>query len=108
MKEQTRSRTRAARVKKASPARDGRLTTRIPADQKELLQRAAALRGSSLTDFVLSAAREAAVATIREHDVITLSEADSRAFLDALLHPEPANETLHAAARRYRARMGDR
>lgn len=51
--------------------------------------------------------RDAAGQTIREYDVITLSERDSRAFVEALLHLEPANETLHAAAKRYKARLGD-
>lgn len=94
--------------KPVSTIRDERIAARIPANQKALLQRAAAIRGSSLTDFVLSAARDVAEQTIREHEVITLSERDSRAFIEALLHPEPANDTLRAAAERYKARMGDR
>lgn len=95
------------RKKVVSAARDERIAARIPAEQKELLRRAAAIRGSSLTDFIIAAARDAATQTIREHEVITLSERDSRAFIEALLHPEPANETLRMAAERYKARMGD-
>lgn len=45
--------------------------------------------------------------TIHDHEVITLSERDSRAFIEALLHPEPANETLREGAERYKALMGD-
>jgi uncharacterized protein (DUF1778 family) len=73
-----------------------------------LLQRAAAIRGTSLTEFVLSAAQDAAVRTIRDHEVITLSERDSRAFIEALLHPEPANQPLREGVERYKALMGDR
>lgn len=73
-----------------------------------MLQRAAAIRGTSLTEFVLSAAQDAAVRTIRDHEVITLSERDSRAFIEALLHPEPANQPLREGAERYKALMGDR
>jgi len=66
------------------------------------------LEGRSLTDFVLASVQRAAEQTIREHDVITLSARDSRAFVEALLHPEPASARLRAAAERYKAIMGDR
>ncbi len=85
-----------------------RLEARISRQQKEIFQHAADLEGRSLTDFVLASVQRAAEQTIREHDVITLSARDSRAFVKALLHPEPASERLRAAAERYKAIMGDR
>lgn len=105
---QTPHRKAPTRRRRASLARGDRLAARIPAEQKELLQRAAAIRGTSLTEFVLSAAQDAAVRTIRDHEVITLSERDSRAFIEALLHPEPANQPLREGVERYKALMGDR
>lgn len=87
--------------KKASAPRRDRLEARINPDVKAVLQRAAAIRGSSLTDFVLSSAQEAAHRTIREHDVITLSVRDSEHLAQLLLNPPEPSERLRAAARRY-------
>ncbi len=79
-----------------------RVAARITPDQKMLFQRAAALHGRSLTDFLVASAQEAAEKTIRSHEVITLSARDSKAFVEALLNPskEP-NAALRQAFRRY-------
>lgn len=87
--------------------RPERLEARISHEEKQLLQRAADLRGQTLSGFLIESARRAAEETIRERTIITLSERDSRVFLDALLHPEPAGPRLRAAAGRYRTLMGD-
>lgn len=79
-----------------------RFAARLPADVKELLQRAADLSGRSLTDFVIESARAAAAATIREREVLRLTAEDSRRFAEALLNPPPPNETLRAAHEDYR------
>jgi uncharacterized protein (DUF1778 family) len=79
-----------------------RLEARITADQKALLQRAAALQGSSLSDFVINGALQAAEEVIRSHTLITLSADESRAFVDALLNPLPPNDALRAAVEQYR------
>jgi uncharacterized protein (DUF1778 family) len=82
-----------------------RLMARISADQKRLLQRAADIRGQTLTEFVVSAAQEAATRAIVDHEVIELSLNDSRAFAEGLLDPPPVGASLRAAARRYRKIM---
>jgi uncharacterized protein (DUF1778 family) len=81
--------------------RTERLETRVPASLKSLVQRAAALQGQSLTDFVLAAATEAARRVVRENDVLELSYRDQMAFAEALLHPPEPNDALKAAAARY-------
>jgi len=78
-----------------------RLATRLSAEQKALLQRAADLEGRSLSDFVLESAQRAAESVIREHEVMTLTAQDSRAFADAVLNPPLPNEQLRAAFARY-------
>ncbi len=78
-----------------------RLEARVTRQQKALLQRAAELRGLSLTDFLVTSAQSAAEATIREHNVITLTARDSLAFAEALLNPGEPNEALRAAFARY-------
>ena len=77
-----------------------RLEARITAEDKELLQQAAEARGLSLTAFVTSSAREAAVRVLREQHIIELSRQDQRAFADAMLAPGAPNKRLRALARR--------
>ena len=87
-------------------ARTERLEARLPASLKRTFQRAAALQGRTLTDFVLAAATEAARRVIREHEVLELSERDQLAFAEALLDPPPAAPKLVEAAARYRSETG--
>ena len=79
-----------------------RLMARISDDQKALLQRAAEIRGQTLTEFVISAARDAATRAIADQEVIEFSLRDSRAFAEGILNPPPVNASLRAAATRYK------
>ena len=96
----------SARARKAMPKR-ARFAARISAEQKDLFARAAALYDQPVSQFVISSAQRAAEQAIRDHEVITLSARDSRAVMEALLHPEPAGPWLRQAARRYKALMGE-
>jgi uncharacterized protein (DUF1778 family) len=82
-----------------------RVMARVSSEQKRLLQRGAEIRGQTLTEFVVAAAQEAATRAIVDHEVIELSVRDSRAFAEGMLNPPPVNETLRAAARRYKKVM---
>lgn len=86
--------------------RSRRLEARVTEEQKQLFVRAATLQGRSLTDFVIASAQEAAIATVRAHDALRLSERDRQAFVSALLAPPTPAKTLVQAARCYRERMG--
>ena len=76
-----------------------RMSLRIPAGEKAILLRAAALRRTDLTDFVrkhsLSAARE----VIHEAEHVELSARDSLRVLDVLEKPPKPNAKLLAAAK---------
>jgi uncharacterized protein (DUF1778 family) len=87
-------------------ARAARLEARISPALKQRLEYAASLRGSSLTEFVVQSAQEAATRTIRENEVLTLSEQASVAFAELLLNPPGPNEKAMAAAKRYKALLG--
>lgn len=82
--------------------RDQRLDARVTAEDKSLVQRAAALSGRSTTSFVVSTLREAARRVIREHETMQLSERDRQAFVSALLEDAEPAEPLRRAARAYR------
>jgi uncharacterized protein (DUF1778 family) len=86
--------------------RPQRLETRVTAEQKSLIERAAALQGRSVTDFVLTSVQEAARRAIQEQQQLDLSVRDSEAFVDAMLHPQPLNDRLRETVRRYRETTG--
>jgi uncharacterized protein (DUF1778 family) len=81
-----------------------RLEARVTAKQKRLIERAAALQGRTVTDFVLTSVQDAARRAIEEHNQLKLSVRDGEAFVDALLNPKPVNDRLRDTVRRYRER----
>lgn len=96
----------AARKSPAGRVKAERLEARLTAAQKTLVERAAALQGRTVTDFVLTSVQEAARRAIEEHRRLELSVRDSEAFVDALLRPRAANARLRETVRRYRRATG--
>jgi uncharacterized protein (DUF1778 family) len=90
----------------ATLTRNERLDARLTREEKEMIETAASLRGTSASDFVRMALKEAALTTIREHEVLTLNAEAKRVFVEALLNPPNPNERAVAAARRYRKEIG--
>lgn len=86
--------------------RTRRLDLRIAPDEKELIDRAAAVAGSNTTDFVRTSVLAAAREAIRTHEVIKLTTEGSRVFVDALIDPPEPNEHLRALAREYSEVVG--
>jgi uncharacterized protein (DUF1778 family) len=86
--------------------RGERLETRVTADQKSLIEHAAALQGRTVTDFVLTSVQEAARRAIEEHQRLDLSLRDSQAFVDALINPQAVNDRLRDTVQRYRRITG--
>jgi uncharacterized protein (DUF1778 family) len=88
-------------------SRAARLEARISPAMKRRLEHAASLRGTSLTEFVIQSAYEAASRAIRESEVLTLSERARHDFVQLLLNPPRPNRKALAAAKRYKARIGE-
>ena len=86
--------------------RGERLETRVTAEQKKLIEHAAALQGRTVTDFVLASVQEAARRAIGEHQRLELSLRDSEAFVAALIKRKPVNARLRDTVRRYRRAAG--
>ena len=86
--------------------RGQRLEARVTAEQKTLIEHAAALQGRTVTDFVLTSVQDAARRAIEELQQLELSVRDSHAFVDALLNPKPINDRLRDTVRRYREATG--
>jgi uncharacterized protein (DUF1778 family) len=83
-----------------------RLEARVTTEQKALIERAAALQGRTVTDFVLTSVQDAARRAIEDHQRLDLSVRDSQAFVEALLNPQPVNDRLRDTVRRYREETG--
>lgn len=81
-------------------AATARLEARLPVEVHALLRRAAEMQGRTLTDFVVKAARDAAVRTIEESEVIRLSLEDQQLLAKALLRPPAPASALRRAFRR--------
>lgn len=90
----------------ATPARAERLDARVTREEKEMIETAASLRGTSASDFVRMATREAALKAIHDHEVLTLNGKARTVFVEALLNPPKPNARAIAAARRYREEIG--
>ena len=76
-----------------------RFTMQIPPTQKARLMRAASLTQTTLKDFMLRNALEAAATVIDRAERIELDEEQRRFVLDLLDNPPKANRKLRAAAK---------
>lgn len=88
------------------PARTARLEARVTDEQKNLLQRAAALTGRSLSDFVVTAVQEAAMRTIHDYELLRLTAEERTAFVKTLLNPPAPGERLKKAVKAYKQKTG--
>ena len=77
--------------------RTTRLEARISPDALTMVKRAAEIQGRSLSDFVVSAAHDAAQRTIEESQIIRLSMEDQRALAESILNPPEPTPALRRA-----------
>jgi len=88
------------------PLKEDRLEARVTPEQKKLIARAAALRGTSVTEFVVASAQEAASDAIKEFELLSLHDEARAVFVDAVLNPPAPNAAARRAAQRYKEQMG--
>ncbi|MBV9385663.1 MAG: DUF1778 domain-containing protein [Chroococcidiopsidaceae cyanobacterium CP_BM_ER_R8_30] len=87
---------------KSQPVEKGdnqvRLEARVNKEQKEKIERAAAIKGLTISDFIRHYLDEAANRVIEEHEVIRLSALASVDFVESLTRSalEPNLETIEA------------
>ena len=74
-----------------------RMNLRVKSEQKARLLRAASLRNTDLTDFVLRLALREADAVIEEAERVDLSSRDFSRVMDLLENPPTPNDKLRAA-----------
>ena len=89
-------------------AKSARLETRVSPEQKELIERAAAYAGRTVSDFVVAHVEVAAKKVIEEYERLHLDQAQSRVLVEALLAPKKPNKKLKRAMDDYRERVESR
>jgi uncharacterized protein (DUF1778 family) len=82
-----------------------RVEARLNPEQKRRIEYAASLKGTSISEFMVSSADDAAAQTIQQHEVWTLTGLDREAVVEALLNPRAPSARMKAALRRYRQRV---
>jgi len=82
-----------------------RLEARLTPEQKKHIERAARIRGTSVSDFVVLSAEDAALRVIQQEASLTLSDRAREVFANALLKPPTPGRRLTAAAKRYKERV---
>jgi uncharacterized protein (DUF1778 family) len=88
--------------------KSARIETRVSQEQKELIERAAAFSGRTISEFVLAHIEVAAKKVVEEHEKLRLDQAQSRILVDALLTPKKPNKKLKLAMENYRKRVESR
>ena len=71
-----------------------RINLRTSADAKAMIERAAALMGTTVSGFMLQNAYEAARRIVADNDTLMLSQRDFEAFVAACENPPPPNPAL--------------
>lgn len=87
---------------KTSIARAARFEARITPEVQRQLKRAAELEGRSVSDFVVTAALEAARRTIERTETILFTIDAQDRFWEAMHNPPPPNDALRKAFARHR------
>ncbi|MDY7003110.1 MAG: DUF1778 domain-containing protein [Cyanobacteriota bacterium] len=77
------------------------ITLTLEPEQKELLEQAAALRGLTVSEYLLQIALDAASEETTEPEVIVASDRDWEIIESAILNSPAANEALKAAINQY-------
>jgi uncharacterized protein (DUF1778 family) len=82
-------------------AETARLEARVPVQVYDQMQRAARLRGMTLTGYLISTAGEDARRVVEDADIMRLAREDQIRFAEALINPPPPNPRLARAAKRH-------
>jgi uncharacterized protein (DUF1778 family) len=87
--------------------RSERIEARTTPDTLALVRRAAELQGRSLSEFIVSAAEQAARKAVEDAQIIRLSHEDQLRFVEALLNPLSPAPAMQRAFDHHRRLIGD-
>ena len=96
----------AAPARKENPFKASqRIDVRLRPEQKLEIERAAHIKGLTVTDFIIQNAVTNARQTIRENETWMLERPDAEIFAAALMKPAVLGPQLTRAAKRYKERF---
>ncbi len=78
-----------------------RINLRASPEAKAMIERAAALMGTSVSAFMLQHAYEAARRVIADNDTLLFSQQAFEAFVEQLENPPPPNDALRQLMARF-------
>lgn len=81
--------------------KESRIDVRVRPEQKELLERAASIKGMSLSAYLLSNSLEKAKVEIEKHQKLVLSDRDRDLFIALMSEPPKPNQALKEAMAKY-------
>jgi uncharacterized protein (DUF1778 family) len=84
------------------PVADDRVTARIPRANRLIIERAAALYGATLNQFIVQSALDRADKILEREETLRLSERDAIAFLNALENPPIPSDKLITALKAHK------
>jgi uncharacterized protein (DUF1778 family) len=85
---------------RSETTKNDRLELRLPSQKKQLLARAATVRGQTVSEFVTLSALKRARKILANEETLILPEEDREVFFEALESPpEPKNDLKKAFAR---------
>jgi len=82
-----------------------RIDIRLRPEQKTEIERAAHIKGLTVTDFIIQNAVVNARQAIREYETWTLERPDAKIFAAALMEPAALGPQLTQAAKNYKERF---
>ncbi|HBE18061.1 MAG TPA: DUF1778 domain-containing protein [Cyanobacteria bacterium UBA11149] len=94
-------------MSKTSKLKDSRIDLRVTQEQKELLERAASLKGVSLSAYTLFYVLPAAKQEVDSYERLILSNRDRDLFMSVMENPPQLQGKLKSAIRKYRDKYGD-
>lgn len=94
-------------MSETSKAKDRRIDLRVTQEQKELLERAAALKGVSLSAYTLFYVLPAAEQEVGFHERLVLSNRDRDLFMSVMENPPELKGKLKSAIKKYREKYGE-
>ncbi len=86
--------------------KSSRIDLRVTQEQKDLLERAASLKGLSLSAYTLSYVLPVAQQEIDSYESLVLSDRDRDLFMAVMENPPKLKGKLKAAMEKYRVKYG--
>ncbi|MDZ8184399.1 MAG: DUF1778 domain-containing protein [Nostoc sp. ChiSLP02] len=93
-------------MSETSSAKDCRIDLRVTQEQKELLERAASLKGISLSAYTLFHVLAIAKQDIDANERLVLSNLDRDLFMSVMENPPELKGKLKSAIQQYRQKYG--